>query len=186
MNERTHGIYYRQAIGIAFCQPTVRGIFLFHLYDELDRNRWQSGLYYVDRTPKRSLPAIRRALRDSRGGVVARCPGMALRVKASTRFAPAQELSRARLGFRLRCDIDCSYLARVERLPKRTVALTARGRALGGVTTRVSLRSGRLAPGRYRIALSLVAPVNRGPETLRASAPFTIRKAAVGRTPSAR
>jgi hypothetical protein len=63
--------YYRQAILMAACQPTVEGLLIFHVTDEPDLDRWQSGVYYADDTPKPTREAVRRAIADARG---ARCP----------------------------------------------------------------------------------------------------------------
>ena len=52
-----------QAFELAACQPNVVGIFIFHLPDEADLNRWQSGLYYADGKPKSSLDPIASRLR---------------------------------------------------------------------------------------------------------------------------
>jgi hypothetical protein len=65
--------YYRLALEVTFCQPTVRGIFVFHTFDEANLAGWQSGLYFADRTPKPSLPAFRRAVADLRNGKLASC-----------------------------------------------------------------------------------------------------------------
>jgi hypothetical protein len=65
--------YYRQALALAYCQPTVRGIFVFHTFDEPDFAGWQSGLYFADRTPKPSLPAFKRAVADLRNGKLTTC-----------------------------------------------------------------------------------------------------------------
>ncbi|HEY8843052.1 MAG TPA: hypothetical protein VIM23_04030 [Gaiellaceae bacterium] len=65
--------YYRQALALAYCQPTVRGIFVFHTFDESDLAGWQSGLYFADRTPKPSLPAFKRAVADLRNGKLSTC-----------------------------------------------------------------------------------------------------------------
>jgi hypothetical protein len=70
VDEETQAEYYRQAIELASCQETVIGILIFHLLDEPDLNRWQSGMYYADGTPKSSLPAIREAAQDGRVGKV--------------------------------------------------------------------------------------------------------------------
>jgi hypothetical protein len=64
----TQGSYYRRALQLAYCQPTVRGLFVFHTFDEGDLGGWQSGLYFADRTPKPSLPAFKRAVADLRAG----------------------------------------------------------------------------------------------------------------------
>ena len=49
------------------------GVLLFHLYDEPDLDRWQSGMYYVDGTPKSSLAAVREAAIAAREGKL-ECP----------------------------------------------------------------------------------------------------------------
>jgi hypothetical protein len=66
VDEETQARYYREAFALASCQETVLGILIFHLYDEPDLGRWQSGIYYVDRTPKSSLPAVRDAAIEAR------------------------------------------------------------------------------------------------------------------------
>src|SRR5919198_4929232 len=78
----TQGAYYAQAIALAFCQPNVRGFFLFHSVDETDLDRWQSGLFYADGTPKTSLAPTRAAVLAARRGVVTHCDGLQLPVKA--------------------------------------------------------------------------------------------------------
>ena len=61
---------YRQALLMAACQPTVRGFLIFHVTDERDFNRWQSGLYYADGTPKSSLPLVKATIDEVRDGEV--------------------------------------------------------------------------------------------------------------------
>ena len=70
----TQAAYYRRAIELAYCQPTVRGLFVFHTFDEPGLGGWQSGLYFADRTPKPSLPAFKRAVEDLRSGKLPPCP----------------------------------------------------------------------------------------------------------------
>jgi len=65
--------YYRRALELAYCQPTVRGLFVFHTFDESSLSGWQSGLYFADRTPKPSLPAFTRAVADLRNGRFPSC-----------------------------------------------------------------------------------------------------------------
>lgn len=69
----TQAAYYRLALELAYCQPTVRGLFVFHTFDEPSLNGWQSGLYFADRTPKPSLPAFKRAVSDLRNGRFPAC-----------------------------------------------------------------------------------------------------------------
>ena len=73
VDEETQARYYREALELASCQETVIGVLLFHLYDEPDLDRWQSGVYYVDSTPKSSLPAVRDAAIAARKGEL-ECP----------------------------------------------------------------------------------------------------------------
>lgn len=148
----TQATYYKQAVELAFCEPTVRSLFLFHSLDETDLHAWQSGLYYADGTPKASLPGTRLAIEQAHRGVVARCPGLHL--------APNVHTRRVAAGLALRCSIDCRYVAQLWRLPGRLLA-TRKGVAIGAEPTTVKLPSPALA-GRYRIRLSAWAPVNRG------------------------
>jgi hypothetical protein len=73
VSEATQARYYRQALALAYCQPTVRAFLIFHVVDEADLGRWQSGLYYADDTPKSSLPAVRNAVIATRDGTITRC-----------------------------------------------------------------------------------------------------------------
>jgi hypothetical protein len=61
VDAETQAHYYRQAIEQAACQPTVRMLLFFHVLDEARLEGLQSGLYYVDGTPKPSADAVRRA-----------------------------------------------------------------------------------------------------------------------------
>jgi hypothetical protein len=71
----TQAAFYRRALELAYCQPTVRGLFVFHTFDEASLYGWQSGLYFADRTPKPSLPAFKQAVSDLRNGRFPACGG---------------------------------------------------------------------------------------------------------------
>ena len=66
--ESTQASYYRQALQMAACQPTVRGFLIFHVTDETDYGRWQSGLYFPDGTAKSSRGLVKQAMADIRQG----------------------------------------------------------------------------------------------------------------------
>jgi hypothetical protein len=68
--ESTQADYYDEALTMAACQPTVRAIFLFHVTDETDLNRWQSGLYYPDGTPKPTRASVKQTIKQVRAGAV--------------------------------------------------------------------------------------------------------------------
>ncbi len=74
VDEKTQADYYRQALELAECQKTVTAVFFFHLIDEADLNRWQSGPYYADGKPKTSLDAIEKAALKARRGKLGSCP----------------------------------------------------------------------------------------------------------------
>lgn len=57
------GERYAQAIALAACQPTVRMLLLFHVSDEAELDRLQSGVYWADDTAKPSLETVREAIR---------------------------------------------------------------------------------------------------------------------------
>ena len=57
----TQARYYAEAIRLARRQPTVAGIYIFHVVDETRLEGLQSGVRYADGTPKASLEAVRRA-----------------------------------------------------------------------------------------------------------------------------
>jgi hypothetical protein len=68
VSEGVQAAYYREALELAACQPTVRGFLIFHVTDETDYNRWQSGVYYADGTPKASRALVKKAIGDIRAG----------------------------------------------------------------------------------------------------------------------
>jgi hypothetical protein len=158
VDEATQAAYYRQAVQLAFCQPTVRGLFIFHAIDETSLAGWQSGVYYADDTPKSSLGGVKLAIQQSQRGVVASCPGLQLTPKATV-------VQSGRL-LTLVCDIDCSYVAQLYRGVGKLL-VSKRGRAVGGKPTTLPLR---VPPANavYRLRLSAFAPVNPGlPSLLR-------------------
>ena len=95
----------------------------------------------------------------ARRGIVARCAGLRLPVKAKLDRASARN---PRFSFRLNCDLDCAYRARVERLPQHSTVMVKRGVAVGGKSLRVAFAPRKLAPGRYRFTVRVTASVNPG------------------------
>ena len=144
------------------------------MFDEPGLPQWQSGVYYADgTTPKTSRAVLQAAAAASRRGVVTRCAGLQLPIKATL-----TGLSRVVLQARasLRCDLDCTYYARVEKLPAHSTTQVLRGTAVGGFPARLVFLPLRLAPGSYRITAAVRATVNPGPPTVLAGLPFRIRR----------
>jgi hypothetical protein len=159
--EAVQAAYYARAIAVAFCQPTVEGILLFHSHDEAGLPSWQSGLYYADGAPKASVAFVRDALARARGGSIARCRDLELAPQAA-----AISVHRGPRGItvRLRCDLDCAIEARLERNGKAMRVRRAWARA--GASTTVAIPRRGLPRGRYVLDVVLRHPVNPGDPTL--------------------
>jgi hypothetical protein len=151
--ETTQAAYYRQAIQLAFCQPNVRALMLFHTVDEADHAAWQSGLYYANSTTaKASLAPTRLAIQQSRRGVVTHCDGLELPV--TPRIVQKGDV------LTLSCGLDCDYVAQLYRGTK--LVRGVRGRAVGGEPKTLSIRV-PTTKGSYRLQVSGVNPVNPAP-----------------------
>ena len=173
--ETTQASYYQQALAMAFCQPTVDGIMILHTIDEPALDRWQSGLFYADGTPKSSLPAVRAALNRTAGGSIAHCPGVQLPVHAtSVRFAGRAAAKRGEFRASFSCDLDCVYQVRVVKVSTGVTKMIRSGRAAVGQAVQVQFAPHHLGPGEYRYRLKLVHPVNPAPPTLRAGPIFRL------------
>jgi hypothetical protein len=156
VDEITQAAYYRDAFALAFCQPNVEGIMLFHAIDETALDRWQSGVYYPDLTPKASLSGVRFAASQVRRGIIAHCDGLALTPKLTYVLWPrTEQLRRGHVEIVFTCDIDCRYDARI-------AGQRVSGVAVGGVKTRASFPK-RVAKGTYRIRVTFTATTNPGP-----------------------
>jgi hypothetical protein len=174
--EATQAAYYKQAMQIAFCQPNVIGLFIFHAFDESALDRFQSGLYYADGTPKSSLPAVKDAARSVYGGVIAKCPGLQLTPKARIAYPRIRSIALGTASIAVTCDIDCNVYARLEKLPNHTTTLAKRMSVLAAERTLVTFPARRLAPGQYRFTIRLTAPVNVGPPMTATSAPLLLTR----------
>jgi hypothetical protein len=163
VDEATQAQMYAQAMQLTFCQPTVMGLFLFHVQDEPARAAWQSGEYYVDGTPKSSLPAVAAAAGTVHRGVAAACPGMQLTPKLVIK--PAKPDKKG-VRITLTCSLDCSYTVTLDR---RRVT----GKAVGRVPKTLVFK-GPLARGRHAVKARATAALNAG-RPVSASASFSSR-----------
>ena len=175
VSEDVQASYYRQALSLAFCQPNVVGMLLFLSRDERARATWQSGIHYVDGTPKSSKRLVTGALDRTTGGSIARCPGVQLPVRTSyLRFGTRSAAKRGAFRASFRCDLDCRYWVRLENADTRATRLARRGSAVVGELVQADLGKRRLKPGRYRYTLQLVHPVNPAAPTVRRGPVFRL------------
>src|SRR3989337_4220420 len=134
---------------MALCQPTVEGMLIFLSRDERARAGWQSGVFYVDGTPKTSRSRGTEALDRTAGGSITRCPGVQLVVHPTyLRFGTRSAAKRGVFRVSLRCDLDCVYQVRLERATPHSTKVVARGRAEVRELVQVALRSRRVGARR--------------------------------------
>lgn len=165
--EATQAAFYEQALALAFCQPNVQTFLVFHAQDERERPGWQSGVRYVDGTPKGSLPRVTEALDRTAGGSITRCPGVQLVVGArGLRFGSRAAARRGVFRAIFSCNLDCVYEVRVVKVGGAT-KMVRRGRAEVDEPVEVEFAPRRLGRGAYRYRLKLVHPVNPAPPTRR-------------------
>ena len=166
-SEATQGAFYEQALALAFCQPNVEAMLIFHSQDERARAGWQSGVRYVDGAAKSSLARVTEALDRTMGGSITRCPGIQLVVRAvGLRFGSRGAARRGIFRTSFTCDLDCVYEARLVKVGGAT-KMVRRGRAEVDEPVDVEFTTRRLGPGAYRYRLKLVHPVNPAPPTVR-------------------
>jgi hypothetical protein len=150
----TQALMYSQAMQLAFCQPNVIGLLLFHVQDEPALSAWQSGLFYVDGSPKPSLFPVRGSAFGVHRGISVACPGLQLTPKL---VLTAGKPSRTKgVKVFLTCSLDCAYTVSIDG------AKTVKGTDVGRVT-KTLVFTGRFAPGRHSVTGTATATLNVGP-----------------------
>ena len=130
---------------------------LFLSRDERARPAWQSGIHYVDGTPKSSKARVTESLDRTTGGSITRCPGVELpgARRRSCDSGRARPRSAASSASTFRCDLDCRYWVRLENAVTHSTKLAAQGSAEVGELVQADLGTRRLKPGTYRYTLRL-------------------------------
>lgn len=176
VDETHQAASYTRALQLAFCQPNVVGMLLFHSQDEPALLSWQSGVYYADGTPKASIYAVRNALARTRGGSIARCEGLTLDVTAEKlRFPSAAKMRKGKRNTTFRCSLDCSWELRVLRADNGRRVARVRGYGVANSPTVASLRGRKLGKAPVRLRLTVVHPVNPGTPAVTESGVLPLR-----------
>ena len=68
IDEQTQADAYVQAIRMVKCEQTVELLLFFHVTDEPQLDRLQTGIYYADDAPKASLEPVAKAAREAEAG----------------------------------------------------------------------------------------------------------------------
>jgi hypothetical protein len=153
LDDTTQGNYYAQLIAMVACDRNVKLLNLFHLADETLLPGWQSGLEYVDGTPRASYAIVKAALAANRT-----CHGpehlwhhTTSVVGASVRF------DRSHASFVVAVGEGFTYKVSVLR-GGRVVTSAAGTDADAG---QLQFKLPRLTTGAYRVVVRLKAQMNR-------------------------
>jgi hypothetical protein len=190
---------YSGIVDLAACDPAVESLLFFHLVDEHDLDRFQSGLIRADWTPKPSFFAVKDRIAEL--GLVDRDPcakPVRWRHTESVVGPTAAFASAGRpLGLVARAQEEADYVAAVlpvsgvrvlESVEKKAIgwALGARGLDRAGVPlrrgtlraySRLSIRFANRprTRGTYVYAIRFTATTNPGRSSLLVSKPFEVR-----------
>ena len=192
IDEQTQAQYYTDAIESLACDRTVRALNFFHLMDEPDLDRWQSGLERVDLTQRPSYEAVKNTLKTTGG----KCEGTPIKwshtlkvVNARTSFglrtrntawkkwsfpAGAGEAATFRAGV---FPVTVGKTAIGKRLTTgRPAALLTNKGTIAAKNRVVTFPARTLKPGRYVYAIRMVAAMNTQRSSLFVSKPFLVGK----------
>jgi hypothetical protein len=75
IDEVTQAQYYSDIVRFVSCDPDVRSLSFFHLIDEQDLDRWQSGLMRRDDSKRPSYTAVKNAIAQTQGRCALTPPG---------------------------------------------------------------------------------------------------------------
>src|SRR5438105_1603147 len=196
VSEAMQARIYGDLVRFVECDPSVTALDLFHLVDESDLDRFQSGLVRADGTHRPSYDAVKSAIADS-GGL---CSDVEASWRHSTTVAGAVAAVGAargpgRFGFGVSVKEAAGFHAGIFRAAGRRLSESDRG-AIGaalassgpapGLVRRASgvvraywpssvvLPARSLAPGWYVYAVRFAASLNRSRTALLVGTPFRV------------
>ena len=197
VSEAAQARIYGDLVRFVECDPSVTALDLFHLVDEADLDRFQSGLVRADGSHRPSYDAVKAAIADT-GGL---CIGVAASWRHSTTVAGAGAkfgsagLACGRFGFGVGAKEAAGFRAGIFRAAERRLsesdrgamaaALAGSGPAPGLVSrasgvlraywpSRVVFPGRALAPGWYVYAVRFAASMNRSRTALLVGTPFRV------------
>jgi hypothetical protein len=188
VDEATQADYYREAIGMAACDPSVRLLSFFHLIDEPDLDRWQSGLLRADGSHRPSYDVVKQTLAQTHGN----CPRRPTAWKHTTQvLLPAvawgslkPKPANRRWGVTLSAGEEVTFKAAIYKAgAKKSVVAKqlAKGRPLPVLAAKGTIKAKsrvvyfparRLKPGRYVYAVRMVSTTNPQRASFFMSRPF--------------
>ena len=192
-SERAQADNYAKVIGIAACDRSISAVYLLHLRDDPDLERYQSGIRRADGSARAAYAAVRTAAARAKRG----CAGKQVSWRHASRVvggrarfdlgAGVASRLRKSWGFNVTAAEEVSYVAaifpataskRVRSLasPRAPGAVTmTAGRVRAGWNPRLRFTSRYLKPGRYVYAVRLRASMNPRRSTVLVSRAFVVR-----------
>jgi hypothetical protein len=189
-SESAQAAVYARVLAVAACDPSVSAVYLLHLRDDPDLERFQSGVRRADGSAKPAYAAVRAASRK-------RCTGAPVRwrhaggvVGARAAFGVDRALAsrkRTSWGFHVTAAEQAHYVAAVyplaaSRAARSLAATRAPGAVLrttgvvrAGWRPRLAFPRRTLPPGAYVYAVRLRAETSPRRTTLLVSRAFTVR-----------
>jgi hypothetical protein len=200
IDEITQAQYYGDIVRFVSCDPDVRSLSFFHLIDEEDLDRWQSGLMRRDSSRRPSFAAVKNTIALTQGRCALTPPGWAhtTTVTGGTvafgYLGSAKRWSNTRWRFRAAAQEDALFKAGVFRVgpgklsakAKKAVAkalanarskplLGARGKIVAYKSKLVVLPKKRLRrSGWYVYGIRLAAEMNSSRAFVSVSKPFRV------------
>ncbi|MGB2951942.1 MAG: hypothetical protein WBB74_00965 [Gaiellaceae bacterium] len=184
IDDATQARYDVQAVKLVSCDPGVRVLSFFHLYDETDLDRWQSGLIRADGYKRPAYAAVKNAVANSA------CTGPAVAWRHTTIVAGAKTTFGKKQTLVVTTQEEATFRAAIIRLPargtlsraaiKRTLLAASSPRRVlkstGTITAYrrrfVAFPPRRLKHGRYVLAVTVAATMNPARTSLAFGKPF--------------
>ena len=191
VTEETQAQWYAEVIARYACDPSVETVNFFHLRDEADRRRFQSGLLRLDGSMRPSYDTVKQAIADNKtcnGTPVSWRPAKTV-IGAKAVWPSRKRFSRSQNGFRFQLTAEerATYTAVLVRAPGGTKTATRTVRKFSAkplATVRGELRAyfrplivfkAKRVPGRYRFKVTVVAALNPSRTSTITSPIFTVK-----------
>lgn len=206
VDEETQATYYGQLLDLFACDSTVNEILLFHLIDETDLDRFQSGLERADGSHRPSYDTVKQKIAGGPG-----CPGSPHTwtpatgvLGASSQFGESDKPGAQKDFFvRATSEEDAGYSAGLfllggptppaagdvsrglQATPSLTKVASASGNVKAYLTQLIKLSSPKaLTPGYYVYGLTLKAAMNGNRTTILVSKVFKVGQPGAAATKS--
>jgi hypothetical protein len=192
--EKAQAANYEKLIRLAACDSSISAVYLLHLRDDADLERFQSGLRRADGSARPSYAAVRKAVAAAKRGCAGKriawhhATGVIGRRADFRTGAGAQSRLRRSWSFRVTAAEEATYTGAV--FPAASASKSVRSLATTGAPGAVLVASGKvragwkplvrfptgyLKPGRYVYAVRLRAAMNGRRTSILVSRSFTVR-----------